>query len=209
MAAAPRDRRPRADSSAPIRVLLSRWHVALGVALAGSLPASLHAQRAPAPPTAADSAPQGRAEAVALTGALIVAGAAGAQVLHTPKAWPRTLEGFGKRVADQTGFYVAQAGSSHLVSRAIGYHIDDAPCTGQALIPCAVVRTFTARDRRNVRRFNVPFAASTLAATAVSVSWRPERATRSEALSFVATRVGVVFAGFIAERVLLEWRRRE
>ena len=66
-----------------------------------------------------------------------------------------------------------------------------------------------ARDRRNVRRANLPFLVSTLAATAASVTWRPERETRSQALSFAATRVGVVFAGFIVERALLEWKRRD
>lgn len=170
---------------------------------------SLRAQQTPITTVLVDSAPHGRATAIAMTGALIVAGAAGAQVLHTPKAWPRTIEGFGKRVADQTGFYLAQAGTGHLVSRATGYRTDDTPCTGQSLLPCAVARTFTARDRHNVRRANVPFLVSTFAATAASVTWRPERETRSQALSFVATRVGVVFAGFIAERAMLEWKRRD
>ena len=179
------------------------------IALTLLLGSTLAAQQAPVTTVLKDSASHGRATAVAMTGALIVAGAAGAQVLHTPKAWPRTFGGFGKRVADQTGFYLAQAGSSHLVSRATGYRPDDTPCSGPSLIPCAVVRTFTARDRRNVRRANLPFLVSTLAATAASVTWRPERETRSQALSFAATRVGVVFAGFIAERALLEWKRRE
>ncbi|HYW31976.1 MAG TPA: hypothetical protein VE869_10760, partial [Gemmatimonas sp.] len=126
---------------------------------------------------------------------------------HTPKAWPRTIGGFGKRVADQTGFYIAQAGSNALVGRATGYRPDDAPCTGRSLLPCAVVRTFTARDGHDVRRANVPFLVSTVAATALSATWRPERETRSQTLSFIATRIGVVFAGFVAERALLEWKR--
>ncbi|MES3034902.1 MAG: hypothetical protein V4813_12965 [Gemmatimonadota bacterium] len=179
------------------------------VTLALLLASRAHAQQVPVTTVLVDSAPHGRGTAIAMTGALIVAGAAGAQLLHTPKAWPRTFEGFGKRVADQTGFYIAQAGTSHLVSRATGYRTDDTPCTGQSLLPCAVARTFTARDRRNVRRANLPFLASTLVATAASVTWRPERETRSQALSFVATRVGVVFAGFIAERAFLEWKRRD
>jgi hypothetical protein len=143
-----------------------------------------------------------------MTGALILAGATGAQVILTPKAWPRTASGFGKRVADQTGFYLVQAGTQQLAGRAIGYRNDATTCSGERLVTCAVVRTFTARDSRNVRRLHLPFLASTLAATAASVAWRPERETRSQSLSFAATRVGVVFAGFIAERAFTEWQRR-
>ncbi|MBC7840953.1 MAG: hypothetical protein H7099_01500 [Gemmatimonadaceae bacterium] len=186
-----------------------RSRIVVALTLASMCSSVLAAQELAITPVPVDSVSHGRATAVALTGALILAGAAGAQALHTPKAWPRTFEGFGKRVADQTGFYLAQAGVSHVVSRATRYRPDDTSCSGQSLIPCAVARTFTARDSRNVRRANLPFLISTLAATAASVTWRPERETRSQALSFVATRVGVVFAGFIAERVLLEWRRRD
>jgi hypothetical protein len=182
-----------------------RLVAALALTLAVLTSSALQAQRADAEP---DSTRHGTSSAVAMTGALIVAGAAGAQVILTPKRWPRTAGGFGKRVADQTGFYLVQSGTKSLVGRALGQRDDATPCTGEALLPCAVVRTFTARDRHESRRLNVPFIASTLVATAASVSWRPERESRSESLSFAATRVGVVVAGFVAERAFVEWRRR-
>ncbi|HYW49331.1 MAG TPA: hypothetical protein VE861_01925, partial [Gemmatimonadaceae bacterium] len=60
---------------------MSRWCTAFVVALVVSVAPALRAQPTP---IAADSAPHGRAATVALTGALIVAGAGGAQILHTP-----------------------------------------------------------------------------------------------------------------------------
>lgn len=177
----------------------------LALMLAALTSRPLQAQPAHAPP---DSAHHGTASAVAMTGALILAGASGAQLILTPKRWPRTAGGFGKRVADQTGFYLVQTGTKALVGRALGQRDDSTPCTGEVLLACAFVRTFSARDRHAARRLNLPFVASTLVATAASVSWRPERETRGEALSFAATRVGVVVAGFVAERAFVEWQRR-
>jgi hypothetical protein len=75
------------------------------------------------------------------------------------------------------------------------------------LATCAVARTFTAVDGRGVRRPPVPFVASVVAATAASVLWRPERRDAAKARAFVATRLGVVFAGYAGERLLVEWRR--
>jgi hypothetical protein len=159
---------------------------------------------------AAAPAVHGRAADVAATGGLILLGAAGAQTLHTPEAWPRTLGGFGRRVADQTGFYVIQTGTQRVLGAGLGWRADDRPCPRRAVLPlasCAVARTFTAVDRRGVRRAPVPFLASVGAATAASVLWRPERRTPAKARAFVATRLGVVFSGYAAERFLVEWRR--
>ncbi len=167
----------------------------------------------PAPVSAPSPAPASAGSAAAnaaATGGLILLGAAGAQVLHTPAAWPRTAGGFGRRVADQTGFYVVQTGAQRALGAALGWRADEAPCPGRALgrlVPCAVARTFTAVDRRGVRRANVPFLASVAAATAASVAWRPERRSAVKARAFAATRVGVVLGGFAAERLLVEWRR--
>jgi hypothetical protein len=147
---------------------------------------------------------------LAATGGLILLGAAGAQALPTPAAWPRTAGGFGRRVADQTGFYVVQTGAQRALAAALGWRADDAPCPRRAVVPlasCAVARTFTALDRSGARRVHLPFVASVGAATAASVLWRPERESPAKARAFVATRLGVVFAGFAAERLLVEWRR--
>jgi hypothetical protein len=173
-------------------------------------PAPLPAPAAASSPAASSPAASSPAANAAATGGLILLGAAGAQALHTPTAWPRTAGGFGRRVADQTGFYVVQTGAQRALGAALGWRADEAPCPGRALgrlVPCAVARTFTAVDRRGVRRANVPFLASVAAATAASVAWRPERRSAVKARAFAATRVGVVLGGFAAERLLVEWRR--
>jgi hypothetical protein len=151
----------------------------------------------------------------AATGGLILLGAAGAQTLQTPTAWPRTAGGFGRRVADQTGFYVLQTASQRALAAGLGWRDDAAPCARRgagwrAALPlagCAVARTFTAVDGGGARRAHVPFLASVGAATAASVLWRPERRSAATAQTFVATRLAVVFAGFAGERLLVEWRR--
>lgn len=152
-----------------------------------------------------------RLSGVAATGGLILLGAAGAQTLRTPTAWPRTPGGFGRRAADQTGFYLAQTGVQRVLAAASGWHPDEAPCRRRAVLPlagCAIVRTVTAVDRRGVRRAHLPFLASVGAATALSVTWRPERRSADQAGAFVATRLAVVLAGFAGERLLAEWRHR-
>ncbi|HZF67498.1 MAG TPA: hypothetical protein VEZ47_05645, partial [Gemmatirosa sp.] len=98
---------------------------AVGAALLGGLLAGIAAPGRAQPPLAttaamamaADSArvdarPRvGPLAGAAATGGLILLGAAGAQALRTPTAWPRTAGGFGRRVADQTGFYLVQTGA--------------------------------------------------------------------------------------------------
>jgi hypothetical protein len=44
-------------------------------------------------------------------------------------------------------------------------------------------------------------------ATAATARRRPERRAPAKARAFVATRLGVVFGGYAAERLLVEWRR--
>lgn len=200
----------------------SRRRRALCTALAlALLPAAGAAQSsptpaAPAPPadsttvpdTAHPPAPHAAATGVAATAGLILLGAAGAQTIGTPEAWPRTVEGFGRRVADQTGFYLAQSGAQRAIAGRLGWSADARPCPRRALVPlvgCAVTRTYTAVDRRGVRRLHVPLVASVGAATALSVAWRPERRSAGKAGAFVATRLAVVFAGFAGERLLEEW----
>ncbi len=205
------------------------WWRSVAVALAVLGPATGAAQGTrpdTARAAAADTAPLGVARAerpdglpdrphsalanVGATGGLILLGAGGAQTLRTPTAWPRTAGGFGRRVADQTGFYVLQTGSQRALSAALGLRGDEAPCVRRGfgpLVGCAVARSVTAVDRRGVRRANVPFLASVGVGTAASVAWRPERQSAGKAWGFVATRVGVGLGGYAAERLLVEWRR--
>jgi hypothetical protein len=46
-----------------------------------------------------------------------------------------------------------------------------------------------------------------MAATGVSVAWRPERKDTDKTLAFVATRLGLAFSGYVAERILVDWWR--
>jgi hypothetical protein len=195
----------------PGRLLLGA-RGALGAALLAGVAARGGAQPPPgdtarhtAPPRAAN-----RLAGAAATGGLILLGAAGAQTIRTPTAWPRTAGGFGRRVADQTGFYAVQTGTQRALAAGLGWHTDERPCPHGGVLPlatCAVARTFTAVDRGGARRAHVPFLASVGAATAASVLWRPERRSADKARAFVATRLAVVFAGYAGERLLVEWRR--
>jgi hypothetical protein len=145
--------------------------------------------------------------AIALTAGLVVAGATGAQIVGSPEAWPRTIGAFGQRVADQTGFYVVQTSTYRVVTAGFGWQADTARCGTSELVRCSVVRTFTAFDRNGVRRANVPLLTSIVAATGVSVAWRPERKDPNKTLAFVATRLGIAFGGYVAERMLVDWWR--
>lgn len=144
---------------------------------------------------------------IALTAGLVVAGATGAQIVGSPEAWPRTIGAFGQRVADQTGFYVVQTSTYRVITNGFGWSADTTPCATSELVRCSFVRTFTAFDRNGVRRANVPLLTSIMAATGVSVAWRPERKDADKTLTFVATRLGLAFGGYVAERILVDWWR--
>lgn len=144
---------------------------------------------------------------LALTAGLIVAGASGAQLVKSPEAWPRTVGAFGQRLADQTGFYIVQTGSNRLAMRALGWQADTARCPRAELLACAAKRTFTALDRDGHRRLHTPLIASIALGTGASVAWRPERSNNADTWAFVGTRLGIVFAGYVAERVLVDWWR--
>lgn len=159
------------------------------------------------------AAPHARAGAVAATAGLIVAGAAGTQLLGTPEAWPRTWGGLGRRVADQGGFYVLQTGSQRLLARGLAWRPHDAPCAAPAgreartLARCAFAGTFGAVDRAGRVRPNVPLLASVGAATAASLAWRPEREDAGKGWTFLATRATVVLGSYVLERGLVTWWR--
>lgn len=152
--------------------------------------------------TAAESSPAAKA---AITAAMILAGASGAQIIRTPDDWPRTVGGFGQRVADQTGFYVVQTLTSRGVKSLIDYHPDAVLCPRSRLLSCSVVSTFTAFNRAGERRTNWPLITSVVAGTGASLAWRPEREDNAKAWGFVGTRLGIVFGGYVAERYVMDW----
>lgn len=177
-----------------------------GVALAAAVavtPPAVAAQESGHRSATADSASLART--VALTGGLIAAGAAGAHLVKSPTAWPRTWPGFRNRVADQTGFYAVQVSVYHAMGRTMDYRPDDTPCPRDALVGCAFTATFSTFDRQGRRRVNVPLVTSILVGTGASLLWRPERRDPGQALAFVGTRLGITAGGFVAERLLVDW----
>jgi len=176
------------------------------IAIAGVASSAAPAQSAPdvvqMSVTGADASPATKA---ALTGSLILVGAAGAQLIKTPKAWDRTWQGFGYRVADQSGFYLVQTTSFRTLGRALDYRQDAVLCPRDVLVGCAFTATFTAFDREGRRRFNTPLVTSILVGTGASLLWRPERHDNGESWAFVGTRLGIAFGGYVAERILVDW----
>ena len=143
--------------------------------------------------------------AIALTAGMIVAGASGAQLIDTPKAWPSTVEGFGQRVADRTGYFAVQATTYTLLERGMGYRDDTATCGRERLVRCAFTRTFTAFDRNGVRRAHLPLLTSVIVGSGVSLAWRPERAEAGASWAFVGSRIGLGLAGQVAKRMVADW----
>ena len=141
----------------------------------------------------------------ALTVGSILSTAAGVQIIKSPTAWPRTWEGFGARVADQTGFYVTKTATFRAVAQVLDYRQDVAPFAPEALIGCAITATFTAFDASGRRRVNAPLVTSVVVGTGASLLWRPERHDAGTAWAFAGTRLGVSFGGYVAQRILMDW----
>ena len=152
--------------------------------------------------TGGDASPGTKA---ALTGGAILLGASGAQLIKTPEAWPRTIGGYGSRVADQTGFYVVKTATYSGVASLLDYRPDAVLCPKSTLLRCSFVSTFTAFDRTGQRRANWPMISSILVGTGASLAWRPEREDNGKAWGFVATRLGIVFGGYVVERFVVDW----
>lgn len=142
---------------------------------------------------------------IALTAGMIVAGASGAQFIHTPEAWPRDWDGFGQRIADRTGYVAVQATTYVLLERGLGYRDDTATCPRARLLRCGIARTFTAFDRNGVRRAHVPLLASVIVGSGVSLAWRPERAEPAKSWAFVGSRIGLGLAGQVTKRIVADW----
>lgn len=152
--------------------------------------------------TGAEGSPATKA---ALTAAMIVAGASGAQIIKSPESWPRTVGGFGQRVADQTGFYVVQTTTFRAMESLLDHRPDAVLCPRSTLLRCSFVATFTAFDRAGRRRTNWPLITSVVAGTGVSLAWRPERKDDAKALGFIGTRLAIGFGGYVAERFVVDW----
>jgi hypothetical protein len=178
----------------------------LSFVVAGAATSATPALRAqevlPMSVTGGDAAPSTKA---ALTGGMILAGAAGAQLIHTPKAWAQDWEGFGYRVADQAGFYAVQTTAFRSLAALLDYRQDAVLCPRERLARCAFTATFTAFDREGRRRLNAPLVGSIVVGTGASLLWRPERHDSGESWAFVGTRLGIAFGGYVVERIVVDW----
>lgn len=141
----------------------------------------------------------------------ILAGAAGAHAVQTPKAWSHDWNGYGARVADRAAFVTVQLTVRGGVGRLYGWREDSAACTRERLLRCSVHRTFTGFDRRGVRRANVPLLVGVAVSSASSIAWRPERHNPQTAIEFAGTRALATLGVVVAERIVVDWldsRRR-
>lgn len=200
----------RCDISTVHRSLRSLIRTILALGTVCATAPTLAAQPSqPTPPTVVQMSVTGAdastATKAALTGAMILTGAAGAQLIKTPKAWAQTWPGFGYRVADQTGFYFVQTSTFRSIEHMLDYRQDAVLCPRDGLVNCAFTATFTAFDRTGRRRFNAPLVTSILVGTGASLLWRPERHNNGESWAFVGTRLGIGFGGYVVERIVVDW----
>jgi hypothetical protein len=147
-----------------------------------------------------------------------VAAATWNQVIGMPEAWPRTWHGYGYRLGDQAGFAVAEETLRAGLGALVPWRAAPDPCVrarrghgfGDRLTSasgCALRSTFVARNPAGRARPNVPLLGAVVGASAISLAWRPERASASKGQLFVVSRVGVVLAGTVANRAWTAWRR--
>jgi hypothetical protein len=182
---------------------------------------ALEAQDDDPPP--ADSASR-RVETRAEHYGIIAAGALSAatfnQGVGLPDKWPRTWRGYGYRLGDQAGFAVAEESLRAAIGVVVPWRSDFTPCpkarAGHAFgtrvrsaTGCAVRSTFVARTPRGDARANVPLLGAIVGASAVSLAWRPEREDATKAQVFVASRIGIVLGGTVANRAWEAWRGNE
>lgn len=150
----------------------------------------VHVAAGQAPPPG-DTAVRGAGPRILRVSAGVVLAATVAQVSNSPDAWPRTTEGFARRLADQSGFVAIRALSHQQLSRVIPWTASVEPCPTRiaARAWCAVTQTLVVHDRDGAPRPDVARVGSVAIASLGSLLWRPERASRGDAGVFVVSRV--------------------
>jgi hypothetical protein len=169
----------------------------------------LPAQVASADSVVADSA-AAHERSTASHYAVLAAGALGAatfnQATAMPAKWKRSWAGYAARVGDQVGFAASEELLRYALLRVVPAHGPAMRCdgarAGRAFWPrvgralnCGVVNTLMVRETSGARRPNVPLLGAIVGASALSLTWRPERENASKGLAFVFTRIGVVTGG--------------
>jgi hypothetical protein len=205
-----------------LRGLIDARRLAVTACLAAAcVTRMVEAQRPDAAPTSrADARPvvgdtlgsgtDGGSLAPVMLAGVAVAAAAGAQVVASPTAWPRTAGGYARRLGDQVGFIVVEESLRAGVQRLTGLRPDTRPCPRDArrIVPCAAARVFGARTDDGRTRPALPLLAGIVGGTAASLAWRPEgRRGGGDALAFVGTRLAIGFGAPVLARVVRDWRR--
>jgi hypothetical protein len=65
-----------------------------------------------------------------------------------------------------------------------------------------------ARNHAGERRPNVPLLGAIVAASALSLTWRPERKSAHKGQLFMVTRVGIVTGATVVNRAVREMRQQ-
>lgn len=177
-----------------------------------------------ATPVPVVAAPQGVARMEAsfirrfpLMGIAAISAATTTQALGSPKAWPRTWSGYGKRLGDQAAFATIEEGTRLSLLATVNWVPDTLPCGGRAsamrlrsFVPrlgCAVRETVLLRTPEGRARPNFPFVVGAVTAAAASTLWRPEADTPAHAASLAATRVAVVLGATVVSHLISDWRQ--
>jgi hypothetical protein len=173
-------------------------------------PTGLSAQVTSADSVAADSVATAHETRAASHYALLAAGALGAatfnQAAAMPAKWKRTWGGYAARVGDQVGFAASEELLRYTLLRVVPAHGPAMRCNGARAgrpfwprvgraLSCGVVNTLVVRETSGARRPNVPLLGAIVGASALSLTWRPERENASKGMAFVFTRIGVVTGG--------------
>jgi hypothetical protein len=129
----------------------------------------------------------------------VVSAATWTQALGVPEGWDRTWQGYGNRLSDQVGFALSEELLRVGLERATGWESAYGPC--DAAHGARPWRTRAGAATRCALR-------STFAASALSLTWRPERKSASKGQLFMVTRVGIVTGATVVNRAVKEMRRR-
>ena len=141
------------------------------------------------------------------------------QAIGVPEKWPRTWRGYGYRLSDQVGFALTEKGIQAGLSSVMPWRSEVRPCDAArggrpvfartaAAVRCGLQRTFVAADARGARRPNAPLLGAIVAASVVSLAWRPERESARKGQLFVLTRAGLSTGASVVAGSVRAWQGR-
>jgi hypothetical protein len=148
----------------------------------------------------------------------MVSAASWTQAMGVPEGWDRTWQGYGNRLGDQLGFGASEELLRLGLEQVTHWKSVTAPCEGAragrpfsarlgAATSCSLASTFLAHNRAGERRPNLPLLGAIVAASAISLTWRPERKSASKGQVFMLTRVGIVTGATVLTRGIKAARR--